>query len=91
MEISSYHVFLEFAADSLPEGTLSFEWKLLGIGGAYWQQDASKVQLQRLEAIVFPKLAQLEDHLKALADKSLHDHRKIGQQQALFMFSDLVG
>ena len=65
--------------------------KLLKIGGAYWQADESRQQLTRIYGITFPKQKELKAHLLMLEEAKKRDHRKIGQELELFMFSERVG
>ncbi|HLC85449.1 MAG TPA: threonine--tRNA ligase [Candidatus Nanoarchaeia archaeon] len=66
-------------------------FKLTKIAGAYWRGDAKNKQLTRIYGISFPKAKELEDHLKLLEELEKRDHRKIGREQGLFLFSELVG
>ncbi len=65
--------------------------KILNLAGAYWRGDEKRKQLTRLYAITFPKQKELEDYLTLLEEAKKRDHRKIGQELELFMFSDKVG
>ncbi len=65
--------------------------KLTSIAGAFWRGDASKAQLQRLYGITFPKKKMLDEYLVMLEEAKKRDHRKIGKEMELFMFSDKVG
>ncbi len=65
--------------------------KLTSIAGAFWRGDASKAQLQRLYGISFPKKKMLDEYLVMLEEAKKRDHRKIGKEMELFMFSDRVG
>lgn len=65
--------------------------KLTSIAGAFWRGDASKAQLQRLYGISFPKKKMLDEYLVMLEEAKKRDHRKIGKEMELFMFSDRLG
>lgn len=65
--------------------------KLTSIAGAFWRGDASKAQLQRLYGISFPKKKMLDEYLVMLEEAKKRDHRKIGKEMELFMFSERVG
>ena len=65
--------------------------KLTSVAGAFWRGDASKQQLQRLYGISFPKKKMLDEYLLMLEEAKKRDHRKIGKEMELFMFSDRVG
>ncbi len=65
--------------------------KLTSIAGAFWRGDATKAQLQRLYGISFPKKKLLDEYLVMIEEAKKRDHRKIGKEMELFMFSDRVG
>ena len=65
--------------------------KVLSVAGAYWRGDEKRPQLTRLYAITFPKQKMLDDYLTLLEEAKKRDHRKIGKEMDLFMFSDMVG
>ena len=65
--------------------------KLTSIAGAFWRGDAKREQMQRLYGISFPKKKMLDDYLVMLEEAKKRDHRKIGKEMELFMFSDKVG
>lgn len=65
--------------------------KLTSIAGAFWRGDATKAQLQRLYGITFPKKKMLDEYLVMLEEAKKRDHRKIGKEMELFMFSERVG
>jgi threonyl-tRNA synthetase len=66
-------------------------FKLLKFSGAYWKGDAKNKMLQRIYGICFDNEEQLNDHLKQLEEAQERDHRKLGKELNIFMFSDLVG
>jgi threonyl-tRNA synthetase len=66
-------------------------FKLLSIAGAYWKNDASRRQLQRLYGTAFFKKEDLEAYLKQLEESKKRDHRTLGKQLKLFTISPVVG
>jgi len=65
--------------------------KLLNIAGAYWRGDEKRKQLTRIYGITFPKKKMLDEYLELLEQAKQRDHRKIGKELELFMFSNRVG
>ena len=65
--------------------------KLMSVAGAFWRGDATKDQMQRLYGISFPKQKMLTEYLTMLEEAKKRDHRKIGKEMELFMFSERVG
>ena len=65
--------------------------KLTNVAGAYWRGDESKKMLTRIYGITFPKQKELDDYLALVEEAKKRDHRKLGQELELFMFSDRVG
>ena len=65
--------------------------KLMSVAGAFWRGDATKAQMQRLYGISFPKKKMLDEYLVILEEAKKRDHRKIGKEMELFMFSERVG
>ncbi len=65
--------------------------KILNLAGAYWRGDIERKQLTRIYAITFPKQKELDEYLTLLEEAKKRDHRKLGQELELFMFSDKVG
>ncbi|CAG7604656.1 Threonine--tRNA ligase 2 [Paenibacillus solanacearum] len=63
-------------------------FKLLSVAGAYWRGDASNKMLQRIYGTAFPDAQQLEAHLHLLEEAKKRDHRKLGKELELFMFSE---
>lgn len=63
-------------------------FKLLNVSGAYWRGDSDNKMLQRIYGTAFPKIAQLDEHLHFLEEAKKRDHRKLGKQLELFMFSE---
>ena len=65
--------------------------KLTSIAGAFWRGDANREQMQRLYGVSFPKKKMLDEYLVMLEEAKKRDHRKIGKEMELFMFSERVG
>jgi threonyl-tRNA synthetase len=65
--------------------------KVLSVAGAYWKGDENNKQLTRLYGISFPKQKLLDEYLEMLEKAKERDHRKIGKELELFMFSTKVG
>ena len=75
----------------LPNTGLIKAVKLLSVAGAYWRGDESRKMLTRIYGITFPKKKILDEYLVLLEEAKKRDHRKIGKELELFMFSDTVG
>ncbi|WP_036876755.1 threonine--tRNA ligase [Xylanibacter oryzae] len=65
--------------------------KLTSVAGAFWRGDANREQMQRLYGVSFPKKKMLDEYLLMLEEAKKRDHRKIGKEMELFMFSERVG
>ena len=65
--------------------------KILSLAGAYWRGDETRNQLVRVYGITFPKKKMLDEYLVMLEEAKKRDHRKLGKEMELFMFSDSVG
>lgn len=65
--------------------------KLTSVAGAFWRGDAEKDQMTRIYGITFPKKKMLDEYLLMIEEAKKRDHRKIGKEMELFMFSDRVG
>ena len=65
--------------------------KLMKVGGAFWRGDENNKQLTRISGISFPKAKELKQYLEMLEEAKKRDHRKLGKELELFMFSDKVG
>ncbi|MDE6634625.1 MAG: threonine--tRNA ligase, partial [Bacteroidaceae bacterium] len=65
--------------------------KVLSVSAAYWRGDEKRPQMTRLYAISFPKKKMLDEYLLLLEEAKKRDHRKIGKEMELFMFSERVG
>lgn len=66
-------------------------FKLTKVSGAYWRGDQSKQQLQRVYGVAFETPEELKQYLTMLEEAKKRDHRKLGQELDLFVFSDLIG
>ena len=66
-------------------------FKLLKFSGAYYKGDSKNKMLQRVYGVCFDTPEALEKHLAELEDAKARDHRKLGKDLGIFMFSDLVG
>ena len=66
-------------------------FKLTRVSGAYWRGDDSRPQMQRIYGVAFETEDELTKHLEMMEEAKKRDHRKIGQEMDLFVFSDLVG
>ncbi len=75
----------------LPNTGLIKAIKLTSIAGAYWRGDENRQQMTRIYGITFPKQKELEEYLHLLEEAKKRDHRKLGQELELFMFSEKVG
>ncbi len=65
--------------------------KLLSLAGAYWRGNEKNKQLTRIYGITFPKQKMLDEYIVMLEQAKLRDHRKLGREMELFMFSQKVG
>ena len=65
--------------------------KLTSVAGAFWRGDAKREQMTRIYGITFPKKKMLDEYLVMLEEAKKRDHRKIGREMELFMFSERVG
>ena len=66
-------------------------FKLTKVSSAYWRADAKNKSLQRIYGISFPEKKDLDNYLKLIEEAEKRDHRKIGRDMDLFVFSELVG
>ncbi len=65
--------------------------KLMKVAGAYWRGNEKNAQMQRLYGVAFATDKELRQHLAMLEEAKKRDHRKLGQELDLFVFSPLVG
>ncbi|EJW20144.1 threonine--tRNA ligase [Paenibacillus alvei] len=63
-------------------------FKLMKVSGAYWRGDSNNKMLQRVYGTAFAKKDQLDDYLHMLKEAKKRDHRKLGTELGLFMFSE---
>ncbi|CAI6082541.1 Threonine--tRNA ligase 2 [Paenibacillus sp. JJ-100] len=63
-------------------------FKLLQVAGAYWRGHSDNKMMQRIYGTAFPNKAQLDEHLHMLEEAKKRDHRKLGKELELFMFSE---
>lgn len=66
-------------------------FKLTKIAGAYWRGDEKNKQLTRVYGIAFETKEELDNYQTMLEEAIKRDHRKLGKELDLFVFSDLVG
>lgn len=62
--------------------------KLTKVSGAYWRGDSDNKMLQRIYGVAFQSQAQLDDYFEFLREAEARNHRKLGKQLKLFMFSE---
>ncbi|MCK9180422.1 MAG: threonine--tRNA ligase [Bacteroides sp.] len=65
--------------------------KLTSVAGAYWRGEEDRKMLTRIYGITFPKKKLLTEYLEFVEEAKKRDHRKIGRELELFMFSETVG
>ena len=65
--------------------------KITSVAGAFWRGDDKREQMTRIYGISFPKKKMLDEYLVILEEAKKRDHRKIGKEMELFMFSERVG
>lgn len=65
--------------------------KLMNVAGAFWQGDESRQQMTRIYGVSFQKQKELTQYLEMLEEAKKRDHRKLGKELGLFMFSEKVG
>ncbi len=66
-------------------------FKLLSVAGAYWHGDEKNKMLQRIYGAAFFSKEELDKYLQMIEEAEKRDHRKLGKELDLFVFSDLVG
>ncbi|MDY2780075.1 MAG: threonine--tRNA ligase [Bulleidia sp.] len=66
-------------------------FKLIKHSGAYWKGDKNNKVLQRIYGVCLPNEEELNKYLAELEDAKQRDHRKLGKELSMFMFSDIVG
>lgn len=65
--------------------------KIMSVSSAYWRGDENRPMMTRLYGITFPKKKMLDEYIALLEEAKKRDHRKIGKEMELFMFSERVG
>ncbi|HEX3510826.1 MAG TPA: threonine--tRNA ligase [Solirubrobacteraceae bacterium] len=64
-------------------------FRLRSVAGAYWRGDSDRTMLTRIYGTAFFTRSELEEHLERLEQARARDHRKLGRELGLFMFSEL--
>jgi threonyl-tRNA synthetase len=64
-------------------------FKLQSVAGAYWRGDSTRTMLTRIYGTAFFMQKELDEHLERIALAKERDHRKLGRELGLFMFSEL--
>lgn len=75
----------------IPDTGLIKALKLTGVAGAYWRGDENRKMMTRIYGVSFPKKKELDEYLVMLEEAKKRDHRKLGAELGLFMFSEKVG
>src|SRR5438270_2252177 len=78
-------------APHIPPAGKAGAFRLLSIAGAYWKNDASRKQLQRLYGTAFFQQKDLDAYLHQLEEAKKRDHRVLGKQLRLFTISQVAG
>ncbi len=65
--------------------------KITAVSSAYWRGDEKRPQMTRIYGITFPKKKLLDEYVTLMEEAKKRDHRKIGKEMELFMFSERVG
>jgi len=65
--------------------------ELESVAGAYWRGDETKAQLQRIYGTAWETPEQLAEYQRRKAEALRRDHRKLGKELGLFIFSEEVG
>jgi threonyl-tRNA synthetase len=66
-------------------------FKLQRVAGAYWRGNEKNAQMQRIYGVAFETQKELDDYLAMTEEAKKRDHRRLGQELDLFVFSDMVG
>lgn len=66
-------------------------FKLTSVAGAYWRGNEKNKMLTRIYGTAFPTQNELDEYLEKVEQAKLRDHRRLGKELDLFVFSDLVG
>ena len=65
--------------------------KLTKVAGSYWRGDEKRQSMTRIYGVTFPKQKELTEYLEMIEEAKKRDHRKLGAELELFMFSEKVG
>ena len=87
-------VFLDLCRGGHVKNTKEIDpeaFALKSTAGAYWRGDEKNPMLTRIYGLSFATSKELQAHLKMLEEAEKRDHRKLGKELGLFVFSDLVG
>jgi len=87
-------IFLDLCKGGHTKNTSEIDpsaFRLTHIAGAYWRGSEKNPMLTRIYGVAFDTKKELDDHLKMTAEAEKRDHRKLGKELDLFLFSDLVG
>jgi threonyl-tRNA synthetase len=88
----TFHRFLDLCRGPHVDSTKEIKhFKLMSIAGAYWRGDVRNKQLTRIYGTAFESAEELEKHLHFLEEAKRRDHRVLGRELGLFMFSPRVG
>ena len=96
-EISIYHLGDKF--DDLCKGPhvdntkelKGIAFKLDRVSGAYWRGSEKNKMMQRVYVYCFETKEELDEQLRLVQEAMERDHRKLGKELGIYMFSDLVG
>jgi threonyl-tRNA synthetase len=88
----THHRFIDLCRGPHVESTKEIKhFKLMSIAGAYWRGDVKNKQLTRIYGTAFETKEELEQYLHNLEEARKRDHRILGRELGLFMFSPRVG
>ncbi len=86
------HRFLDLCRGPHVDTTKEIKaFKLTSLAGAYWRGDVKNKQLTRIYGTAFETKEELEEHLAHIEEAKKRDHRILGRELGLFMFSARVG
>lgn len=86
------HRFLDLCRGPHVDSTKEIKaFKLMSLAGAYWRGNSNNKQLTRIYGTAFETKEQLEEHLSYIEEAKKRDHRILGKELGLFMFSARVG
>ncbi|WP_312111325.1 threonine--tRNA ligase [Brevibacillus reuszeri] len=72
----------------LPSTGFIKAFKLMSVAGAYWRGKSENQVLQRVYGTAWPKKAEMDEYLHFIEEAKKRDHRKLGKELELFMFSE---